>query len=30
MFSKMGTKEDYNKVLFTGGLNKMDEDVFLT
>lgn len=30
MFSKMGTKEDYNKVFFTGGLNKMDEDVFLT
>lgn len=30
MFSKMGAKEDYNEVFFIGGLNKMDEDVFLT
>lgn len=30
MFSKMGAKEDYNKVFFIGGLNKMNEDVFLT
>lgn len=24
----MGTKGDYNKVFYIGGLNKMDEDVF--